>query len=206
VISAVTSSALMEVLDPEQKHAFRDPLLDVAFDLSKVLFIATANWMDPIPSGCGTAWKSSISRLHREKLHIGTSTYPSRTAENGIKAGERSNSRRGAAGNSSTASRGTGGATGGRSPRSRKTGAGGIARQDGKEVVTPEVVREFHGACRNSTEKEVEERVKRPGVAAASSGAGGATSASSKRPACRRKAVHHDRHWASHAGIDDRGD
>lgn len=82
------ASALLEVLDPAQNNTFTDHYLDVPFDLSNVLFIATANYMDPIP-------QPLLDRMevihipgytHREKLEIARQyLVPRQLDENGLR-------------------------------------------------------------------------------------------------------------------------
>jgi ATP-dependent Lon protease len=164
------AAALMEVLDPEQNATFRDHYLDVPFDLSKVIFICTANWMDPILEPLRD--RMEIIELpgytEEEKIHIAKKyLIPKQASEHGLKEGEqieftdeglrdiihaytREAGVRNLEREIATLTR----------KQARRMAEG---KMD-KLVVTPEVVREHLGVPKFRTEREVEERVNRPGV------------------------------------------
>jgi ATP-dependent Lon protease len=161
----------MEVLDPEQNNAFRDHYLDVPFDLSKVLFIATANWMDPIPEPLRD--RMEIIELPgytgEEKLHIAHKyLIPKQAQEHGLKVGEQidfSDDSLREIIHSFTREAGV---------RNLEREIATITRKQARRIaegklekmeVTPEIVCEYLGVPKFRAEKEVEERVKKPGVA-----------------------------------------
>ncbi|MDB6113229.1 MAG: anti-sigma sporulation factor, LonB [Lacunisphaera sp.] len=85
------ASALLEVLDPRQNTAFLDRYLDVPFDLSQVIFIATANYMDDVPPALRD--RLEVIRIpgytDGEKLEIAQRyLVPRQLSENGLKPGQ----------------------------------------------------------------------------------------------------------------------
>ena len=163
------SSALLEVLDPEQNHTFRDHYLDVPFDLSEVLFITTANILDPVPAplkdrmevleiaGYTEEEKLEIATDHlvdkQVKNHGLTSDYI-RFAQEALRQVIREYTREAGVRN-----------------LEREVGAlcRKVARRraEGNETpieITPEVVVELLGAPK-FLDEEMEERTKEPGVA-----------------------------------------
>jgi ATP-dependent Lon protease len=164
------SAALMEVLDPEQNGTFRDHYLDVPFDLSKVIFICTANWIDPIPEPLRDRMEiiELAGYTEEEKVHIARRyLIPKQAVEHGLKVGEQIEFTDAGLRELITSF-------------TREAGVRNLEREiatlvrkqarrmaEGKTEkleVTPEVVHEVLGVPKFRSEKEAEERVKRPGV------------------------------------------
>jgi ATP-dependent Lon protease len=163
------ASALLEVLDPEQNSTFRDHYLDVAFDLSRVFFITTANVLDTIPSALRD--RMEIIELpgytEEEKLQIARQYLVPRGRENNGLTPEQIVFEDEAL---SMVVRHYTRETG---VRNLEREISGICRKQARRMlegrgdqltVTRAVVEEFLGLPRYRPEEEVEERVNRPGV------------------------------------------
>ncbi len=165
-------AALLEALDPEQNFSFRDNYLDVPFDLSKVLFITTANQLDPVPEPLRD--RMEIIELQgyteEEKIHIAFQyLIPRQIEENGITKDqiEFPEETIGFLIRHYTREAGV---------RNLERTIGTICRKQarriaegktGKMVVTPELVQhtDMLGGIKIRTEGEIAERTKRTGVA-----------------------------------------
>jgi ATP-dependent Lon protease len=164
------ASALLETLDPEQNNTFRDNYLDVPFDLSKVLFICTANMLDTVPAPLLD--RMEIIPLQgyseEEKVHIANRyLIPRQIKENGIAPEQIEFPEDSVRHLIRHYTREAG-------VRKLEQVIGTVCRKEARRVVegkkeklaaTREVIKEFLGNIQVRVETEVEERVKRPGVA-----------------------------------------
>src|SRR3982075_1497878 len=164
------SAALMEVLDPEQNASFRDHYLDVPFDLSKVLFIATANMIDPVPEPLRDRMEiiELAGYTEIEKVHIANKyLVPKQASEHGLKMGEQieftDNGLREII-HSYTREAGVRNLEREIATLIRKQARRIAEGKMDKLVVTPEMVHEALGVPKFRAEREGEERVKKPGV------------------------------------------
>ena len=162
-------SALLEALDPEQNASFRDNYLDVTFDLSKVLFITTANMLDPIAEPLRD--RMEIIELQGytedEKVHIAFQyLIPRQIEENGITPEQIEFPDDGVRAVIRHYTREAG-------VRNLERNIGTICRKQARRlaegktdklVVTTEIVQEFLGGFKIRSEGEIAERTKRAGV------------------------------------------
>jgi ATP-dependent Lon protease len=164
------SSALLEVLDPEQNSHFRDNYLDVQFDLSKVLFICTANVLDTVPPPLLD--RMEVLELQgyseEEKIQIATRHLISKqTDEHGIKTPEQIEFTRQALAHiihHYTREAGV---------RNLEREIATVCRKQARKIaegkaekllVTPDNLRDFLGIARFRLDTEVVERTRQPGV------------------------------------------
>jgi len=164
------ASALLETLDPEQNNTFRDNYLDVPFDLSKTLFICTANMLDTVPPPLLDRMELIFLQGYSEdeKMHIAFRyLIPRQIRENGITPEQiefpedavryvvRHYTREAGV-------------------RKLEQTLGTVCRKQARRVVeghkeklivTRETLKEFLGGIQVRVDTEVAERVKRPGVA-----------------------------------------
>jgi ATP-dependent Lon protease len=164
------ASALLETLDPEQNNTFRDNYLDVPFDLSKTLFICTANQLDTVPSPLLDRMELIFLQGYSEdeKMHIAFRyLIPRQIKENGISAEQIEFPEDAVLHIVRHYTREAG-------VRKLEQTLGTVCRKQARRVVegkteklivTREVVKEFLGGIQVRVDTEVAERVKRPGVA-----------------------------------------
>ncbi len=163
------ASALLEVLDPEQNSTFRDHYLDVPFDLSEVLFITTANVLDPVPpalrdrmevleiAGYTEEEKLSIARDHLVQKQIknhGLTPEQLMITDAAISAVIRGYTREAGVRNLEREI----------SALFRKAARRRAEGNEAPLTITPDVVIELLGAP-SFLDEEMEERTKEPGVA-----------------------------------------